>query len=313
MSLDLIIKGKEPLLVKRAHMLRRARDFFDQRGVLEIDAPILSKATNIDDYIDPIQVQFLDHRIGYLHTSPELFLKKLLSQSSHDWYFLGHVFRDHENGDLHDIEFTMLEWYRQNKSFDQLIDETVEFIQQFIPKTSCSIFSYLNLFEQVTGLNANQATKEQLTDYALNTLKSELNFESDSRSDLVQYIFTEAVEPTFETKGLVVVQDYPYEQAALAKVAEQDHEKIAKRFEVYYNGIELANGYDELQGEKELRDRYEQLNNKRAKRGKNTLPLDENFLRANAFLPNCCGVALGFDRLMMIYTKQNSIHLSKAN
>lgn len=300
------------LLKDRAKMLKAARAFFEKKGVLELDCPILNKACNIDDFIDPIATIYQGNCEGFLHTSPELFMKKLLAQGIGDIYFLGHVFRDYESGDHHHVEFTMVEWYRLSLDYLGLIDETIEFVKLFFPVNEIKVLTYRKALLEYTGIDYVKVNKEELLEY----IEKNLNFDDDlseqSFSDLLTLIFTEKVETRFEDFELIVLKGYPKEQSALSKIEIEEGVEVAKRFEIYYKGIELANGYDELIGGDELKKRFIYLNQKRKKRGTRELPIDEKFIKANALLPQCTGVAVGFDRLMMLRHHNRSIHPSMA-
>lgn len=306
MSLAQTPNALEHDLLKRAQKLGEVRAYFAQQNVFEVDCSILSDATNIDDHIDPLEVSYFGQK-GFLHTSPELHLKKLLAQTSQDLYFLGHVFRDFEKGPHHQVEFTMIEWYRRDFSFQEMIEDTLGLISLFIPNQEASVYSYHELFKDKTSLCATSATKSELLAFIQSNLNIHSDLTSEDASDLVSLIFSEFVEPSFKDEPLVVIKDFPQKQAALAQVVTREGLKVAKRFEVYSKGVELANGYQELKGSSELLKRYETLNQKRVRRGKNKLPIDQDFIRANGKLPDCCGVAVGFDRLMMLYLDKRSI------
>ncbi len=293
-------------------MLKKTRSFFEDRKVLELDCPILNATANIDDSIDPIRVEFCDSKIGYLHTSPELFMKKLLAKGIGDSYFLGHVFRDHEKGQQHHTEFTMVEWYREKLDYSALINETIDFVKLFVDVNEVQTFSYRQVLLEKTGIDYVHATLQDLKDYIIKNLNFEADLSKESHTDLLILIFTEKVEPHFEEHEIVVLKDYPKEQSALAKVQVVDGIEVAKRFELYYRGVELANGYDELVGDQELYERYVVSNQKRELLNKEILPIDEQFIAANAELPQCTGVAVGFDRLMMLRHNNTSIHSTMA-
>lgn len=310
MSLELNTRQK--LLQDRAYMLQQARAFFYVRGVLELDCPILNATCNIDDFIDPFKVNYCNDKTGYLHTSPELFMKKLLAEGVKDMFFLGHVFRDHEKGSHHHVEFTMVEWYRLNLDYQEFIKEVIDFIRLFFDVGQITTLSYHEALLKWTGIDYLKVSKEALLDYIQKNLSIGGNLKDESFSDLLTLIFTEKVEPHFEELGFVVLKSYPKEQAALAKVETVDGMEVAKRFELYYKGVELANGYDELVGSSELENRFIHLNKKRALRNKEELPIDLDFIQANEKLPDCRGVAVGFDRLMMLRHQGKSIHSSMA-
>lgn len=293
-------------------MLKKARHFFDERAVMELDCPILNATANIDDFIDPIGVNFCHHKRGYLHTSPELFMKKLLACGVGDVYFLGHVFRDHEKGDRHSVEFTMAEWYRHGLSYEGMIEETIDFVRLFFPIGEVTTYSYHQALLKYTGIDYAKASSQDLIDYIKQHLTLDWDLSQETFGDLLSLIFTEKVEPRFSDQGFVVLKYYPKEQSALAKIINVDGLEVAKRFELYYKGIELANGYDELIGGSELYERYVYLNDKRRALKKEILPIDEQFIEANAHLPECSGVAVGFDRLMMLRHQNSAIHPSMA-
>ncbi len=299
------------LLKDRANMLKAARSFFEKREVFELDCPILTQACNIDDFIDPIEVHFCHNKRGFLHTSPELFMKKMLAKGIGDIYFLGHVFRDYEKGNQHSIEFTMVEWYREI-GYQDLIDDTIDFVKLFIEVNNIETFTYRDALLKYTGIDYISITYNELKTYAEQNLNFDKELSKETFSDLLILVFTEKVEPHFEEFELVVLKDYPKEQSALAKLEVVNGIEVAKRFELYYKGVELANGYDELVGDQELLERYVRLNKKRVSLNKSELPIDEQFIAANAVLPDCCGVAVGFDRLMMLRHNNESIHPTMA-
>jgi lysyl-tRNA synthetase class 2 len=271
-------------LIKRALFLSKVRHFFDQKGIIEVDTPLLNRCAPLDSYIDIFGVE------GgmFLHSSPEYAMKKLLSVGAPDCYFLGHVFRVEEVGSLHSPEFTMIEYYRIGKSFEFLIQETLELISLFIPSQSVLQMTYEEAFFHFANLKLDEIDS---------TIEGP--FTSQEKMHLA---FATLVEP--KMKGLVVVAGFPTSEAALSKIKDG----LAQRFEIYFNGVELANGYDELTSSKEQRERFLVANQKRAAMGKQTYALDENFLLALDKLPDCVGVAIGFDRLLQIHLKAPSIH-----
>ena len=241
------------LASERGRLLRAVRDFFWERNVCEVDTPLLSPYAPIDRHIDVMSVD----GTFYLHTSPEYAMKKLLCRGSGDIYQLSHVFRKGERGRLHLPEFTMLEWYRLAFPFDSMVAETLELIELIIGKRPWQRLTYDEAMERFAGGN----------------VFSEL-------------VWADLVEPHLTAH---VVTHFPADQAALAKT----EEGRALRFEIYVDGIELANGYDELADSGELRRRFEEAN-------RPELPIDEELLALLDDLPDCCGVAVGFDRLIML-------------
>ena len=266
--------SKTDTLKDRAAKLATARAFFAKRGVMEVDVPILSRSASVDIHIDLVNVVCCG-KLAFLHSSPEYGMKRLLAEGIGDIYQISHVFRDGEQGERHTVEFTMAEWYRIGFSLQDMMDETLEFIRLFLDRLppTHETFSYRDLFMHYVGKYPS-SVEERDTVYA---------FE---------------VEPHLGKEVLTVVKGFPPEQAALAGIGPDG---LAERFEVYYQGIELANGYHELIDHHEQRKRLNEANEERRKLGKQVLPIDEELIQALAQgIPDCCGVAVGFDRLMML-------------
>jgi elongation factor P--(R)-beta-lysine ligase len=259
------------ILKHRSKMFAQVREFFRLRNVMEVDVPILSQSASIDEHIDLITATCMD-KTCYMHSSPEYGMKRLLAHDSGDIFQLSHVFRDGECGARHNPEFTMVEWYRLGFSFEQLIDETCDFMRLFVGDKPAVSMTYHEAFE---------------------------TFCKGHKGD-PSWLFATVVEPALDPEVLTVITDFPASQAALAQI-EGD---IAKRFEVFYNGLELANGYKELTNPTEQRQRLIDNNKLRT----NKLPVDNNFLAAlEKGMPDCCGVALGFDRLLMLQKNTKDI------
>ena len=288
----------------RAEMLARVRHFFAERKVLEVDTPLLSHAAPIATHIEIMTIGFQNGKKGYLHSSPEYAMKRLIAQGSGDIYQLSHVFREGEIGQRHNPEFTMIEWYRVGMLYDDLIQETLDLIRLFILETSATTYTYAEAFEKFGGLDYRTASATDLQKIA-----AEHNLSHDPTWDketFLHFLMGFLIEPQF--KGLCVLKEYPASQAALAQTLTKNGDPIAERFEVYYNGMELANGFHELTDPIEQRRRFVEDNHERTRRGKPLLPIDENFLTAlESGLPDCCGVAVGFDRLLMLQQHKTSI------
>lgn len=293
MSLELI--HKLPLLRDRAHMLQKARDFFAQRGVLEMDTGALVRCPPNDSNIDCIGV---DQDNGFLHTSPEYALKRLLAAGIGDCYFLGHVFRKGELGELHNPEFTMVEWYRCGISFAEMIQETCEFLFLFFGVKPIRLLSYRDAFQQYVGIDYPNVSLQTL---------HQLTRSSWPRETCIYYLITHQIEPYLGLGELTVLTDFPPSEAALACLTQKNGELVAQRYEIYHEGVELTNGYHELSEPQELTRRFEEKNRHRLAEGKEPYALDEKFLAALKTLPDCCGVALGFDRALMLRHKLKSI------
>lgn len=290
-------------LVDRACMLAKAREFFSERNVIEVDCPLMAKAACIDLHIDLFKVESNLYKTHYLPSSPEYFMKRLLASGSGDIYQLAHVFRDEKCSPIHNPEFMMAEWYRVRFSFQEMIDETLEFISLFIEKQEPTEISYRDALKKFANIDYVKASDEELFSclktHGITPYKGILE---EGKDALLNLILGTIVEPKFKEIGLLVLKHYPASQAALAKI--DDELLAAQRFEVYYQGLELANGYHELSDAKEQRRRLEEANALRDEK----LPIDEAFLKAlEKGLPDCCGVAVGFDRLMMIRHKAKTI------
>jgi lysyl-tRNA synthetase class 2 len=293
------------LLKDRAEMLALSRTFFAKRNVLEVDCCSLSPCAAIDANIDVIDAQVSLTQKGYLHTSPEYAMKRLLAAGSGDIFYLGHVFRQGEIGRLHAPEFTMAEWYRLGVSFQQMIEETCQFIQLFLGALPTRVLSYRDAFEQYLSINYTDAPETDLL-----KLAKQLNFtpNSWSRSTLLHFLLTHVVEPKLGRDELTILTHYPPNEAALARVVQKNNEPVAERFEIYFRGVELCNGYHELPDGHELRRRFTAENLERAQAGKPSYPLDEPFLAAlGPNFPDCCGVSVGIDRLLLLRHKKASL------
>lgn len=287
--------NKKELLKIRASCFAKVRTFFATRSVMEVDCPVLESFATIDAHIDPLKAEN-----GFLHTSPEYGMKKLLALGCGDIYQLSHVFRREEKSPLHSIEFSMLEWYRLNLSFEELIDEACELIQELIPGITFERLTYRSAFEK--HLCSLDASIEEFRSY-LDGLSEEVMQE---RSALIDLCFAKHVEPHLPEGA--VITDFPAKTAALAKVTTNaEGELVAKRFEIYVRGVEVANGYDELQESCELRRRFECANQERLACGKEGFAIDESLLEAVEEMPACVGVAVGFDRLVMLATGASQI------
>lgn len=292
-------------------MLRHARAFFEKRGVLETDCPLISPFAAIDFHIDLIPCIDASERKRYLHSSPEYGMKRLLAEGIGDIYQLAHVFRQGEQGHKHNPEFMMAEWYRCGITFEEMINETLDFIRLFLGPIPATTISYREAILKYTGIDYVKATEKELFDYLKGRDIAVYDAVAEEGKDaLLNLILGLYVEPELGADGLCALAYYPATQAALAKTIQRDDEAAAERFEVYYHGIELANGYHELADAVEQRKRLLEANEARIAMGKESLPLDERFLGAlEKGLPECCGVAVGVDRLMML--RHNARHIEQ--
>ena len=300
--------------VARAELLRTIREFFYARNVLEVDTPLLSNGTVTDEHLDAFDTQFNFASSGkpttlYLQTSPEYAMKRLLCADSGSIYQVCKAFRHEGEGRWHNPEFTMLEWYRLGFDHFALMDEVDALLQETLNTASADKMTYQKAFQtylNIDPLSADndvllKAMEEQNID-----IHAPQNLSYDSK---LQLLFSYVIEPKIGNEKPCFIYDFPASQAALAKLSPVD-ERVAERFEVYYQGAELANGFHELSAAKEQRLRFETDNRKREEHGLPTKPIDENFLSAlDAGLPPCAGVALGIDRLLML--KTNAKHIQE--
>lgn len=306
MSLECNSLAKLTLLKERASMLKKTRAFFDNRGFIEVDCPLLSHMAPIDTYIDLFEVSLGGNEKGFLHSSPEYGMKRLLALGLDNIYQLSHVCRMEEEGALHNPEFTLIEWYRKNTTFDSFISETCLLMEEFLGKVPFEILTYREAVQTYFGLCYQQATVEELITQAK---KYNLHIAPDVKDELLNVIWGCLIEPYLGQNGLTMITDYPESQAALAKIVDKNGERVAIRFEFYHKGIELGNGYHELFNADEQKKRLEQSNLKRLELGKNPLPIDYRFLSAlEKDFPDCYGIAVGFDRLLMLKENLTSIH-----
>lgn len=294
----------------RAKMYSQIREFFAQRDVLEVETPILSQAGVTDVYLSSVQAQ--RHVKGqkqthYLQTSPEFAMKRLLASGSGPIYQICKVFRDDEHGRKHNSEFTMLEWYRPSLSLKELMLEVTDLLNvtltQRFESVRPTVLSYKHAFMDRLDLNPLQATLQELKDCCRRVgLHLDLG---DDRLGYIDLLFSHFVEPSLGFDTPVFLTDFPAELASLAKTRmDEDGEWVAARFELYIEGLELANAYDELIDAEVLRSRFEADNAERAKLGLHIMPIDEYLLAALPNIPECSGIALGIDRLLMIATEK---------
>ncbi len=315
MSIDFKPTCDIQALKARAKLYRQIRQFFIERDVLEVETPILSQAGVTDVHLASVQAQRHIHgkkQTHYLQTSPEFAMKRLLASGSGAIYQICKVFRDDEHGRKHNSEFTMLEWYRPQFSLKDLMLEVTDLLNVVMAErfgeVRPTVLSYKHAFIDRLDLNPLQATLQQLKDTAH---RVGLNLDlGDDRLAYIDLLFSHMVEPSLGFDTPVFLTDFPPEMASLAKTRiDEDGELVAARFELYIEGLELANAYDELIDADVLRGRFEADNAEREKLGLHVMPIDEYLLAALPNMPECSGIALGIDRLLMII--QNQMKLEK--
>lgn len=289
----------------RARLYRFIRDFFSERDVLEVDTPIISPFATVDPFIESLTTT-VDKQLCYLQTSPEFFLKRLLASGSGDVYWLGKAFRQGERGKKHNPEFTLLEWYRVGWDEHQLIAELENIVTLLMPDIEPEKTSYRDLYLCYLNIDPHAISLDGLKKVVKDNIA--VDFELADKSTCFDLLMTHIIEPKLANKFLCVY-DYPVEQAALAKLGENEQgQLIARRFEVYLQGMELANGYFELTDAAEQKKRFEDDVAYRAKHNLPVVPYDKNLVAALDFgMPACAGVALGIDRLLMILEQKSDI------
>ena len=290
----------------RARLYAGIREFFSGRGVLEVETPILSAAGNTDPNISSFTVRFegsvnAGSAQRWLRTSPEYPLKRLLAAGVGDCYELGRVFRNGEAGRRHNPEFTMLEWYRVGWDHHRLMQEVADLVQDVFAASGRKIevesIAYRALYRDRLGLDPFTASIEVLRN-ALGEIR--IDDEGLQRDDWLDLLMTHRLQPGFRADRLTFVHGYPSSQCALARVSGEGTDAFAERFEAYLGPQELANGYHELTDGTEQRARFERDRQRRAERGLPSPPADERLLAAlEAGLPDCAGVALGIERLLL--------------
>jgi lysyl-tRNA synthetase class 2 len=301
----------------RAEVYTLVRDFFSERNVLEVDTPVLSRSTATDPFLESIPAmvcvsQGLSSHQYYLHTSPEFPMKRLLAAGSGAIYQICKTFRNSETGHRHNPEFTMLEWYRPGFELSQLMAEVNDLLAVVLdcPAQISSKLSYREAFQQFLDIDPYLASDAQLICLAeekAGYVVQNQNNTSVSRDDYLNVLLSICIEPNLglDVNGEIMpvfLYAYPPSQAALAKLTVDEYgQEVAERFEVYIRGLEIANGYFELTDAKEQRYRFEKDNEQRSALSLPSIPMDENLLNAlQKGLPECSGVALGMDRLLMV-------------
>lgn len=287
----------------RAQVMEQIRAFFKARDILEVETPLMAPYGVTDPHIAAITANF--QHIGaniaeryYLQTSPEYAMKRLLVAGSGSIFQLCKAFRNGEIGRIHNPEFTLLEWYRLDFDGAALMQEVEALIRLVLPAISSRYYTYQSLFETYVGINPHTVSLEQLhqalSPYNINNLKT---LDHDT---LLQSLMAHAIEPQLPPHEVTFVTEFPASQAALARL-KKDNPHVAERFEVYAGGVELANGFYELTDINEQRQRFEADTEKRKALGYPEVPIDPYFLAAlTQGLPDCAGVALGIDRLIML-------------
>jgi lysyl-tRNA synthetase class 2 len=297
-------RARHEALRLRAQLNALVRAFFAERGVVEVETPILSAAGNTEPNIEGFSTTFTGPvgagaRERFLRTSPEYPLKRLLASGFGDCYELGRVFRNGEAGSSHNPEFTMLEWYRVGFDHRRLALECAQLVRAMLAlvrrDANVATTSYRDWFRDGLQLDPfvadEHALREPLRDFSIDP-------DGLTRDDWLDLLVTHRLQPALPGDAITIVYDFPASQCSLARIR-PGQPPVAERFELYLGRQELANGYHELNGAAEQRARFESDNARRRARGQTELPIDENLLAMLDALPDCAGVALGVDRLLM--------------
>jgi lysyl-tRNA synthetase class 2 len=296
-------------LKQRAKLLADIRQFFAQRHVMEVETPILSTAAPTAPYVDSFKT-YLHTQGYYLHTSPEFAMKRLLAAGSGAIYQIAKVFRHGEQGKQHAPEFTMLEWYRPDFSLTDLMDEVDMLMQSLLASPPTKRLSYQEVIDQYLGIDALQVDIASLQALINTKIPHHPLDDAMDKTALLEILMSQLVEPQLAILNTpLMIYNFPPEQAQLAKIIKDGNgNQVAARFELYAGGMELANGYDELQDADILLQRFEADNQQRKQAGKPDIPLDINLLDAMKHgFPACSGVALGLDRLLMLLVDAKQI------
>lgn len=293
----------------RARLLADIRSFFHDKSVLEVETPLLSKYTTSDPNIDSLEVSLncaglqQSGKNYYLQTSPEYAMKRLLAAGSDAIFQICKVFRNGEAGSLHNPEFTMLEWYQPGYGYFEMMDEVELLVSSVLGiAQKFERMSYQALFQHFVDINPHRAEAEALQACAAKYIESDTSqLEGMGRDAWLHLILTHVIEPELKHHPALFVYDFPVSQAALAAIRQHALPPVAERFELYLYGVELANGYHECCDAGELLKRFGKEQSRRKRNGQNDVKPDLRLLSAlKAGLPDCAGVAVGIDRLLMI-------------
>jgi elongation factor P--(R)-beta-lysine ligase len=311
-----------PFLMARGAITRAIRAWFEEQGFAEVETGILQVSPGNETHLHAPRTEL--HRADgtaatrYLRTSPEFACKKLLAAGEPKIFEFARVFRDRERGDLHLLEFTMLEWYRADAAYDAVMADSIAVIGQAAQATGIGRFSFRGkvadpfaqpelltvaaAFERFAGIDLLATIADGNGDRAGLAAAAGARVritEDDTWSDIFSKVLVEHIEPNLGQGRLTVLIEYPLPEAALARAKPSDP-RVAERFEIYACGVELANGFGELTDAAEQRRRFTQAMDEKQRRYGERYPLDEDFLDAVAKMPEASGVALGFDRLVML-------------
>lgn len=289
----------------RASIIAELRKFFAERNILEVETPLLYGSTATDLQLTSFTSRYLQ-RLLFLQTSPEFPMKRLLAAGSGPIYQITKAFRDRESGRLHNPEFTMLEWYRPGFSLEQFMDEMQALLFCILSNKKPERVAYADIFQRYLHINPHVASLDELISCAKNQnlMIDEINM-NDDRDAYLDLLMSHCIEFHLGWDCPMFINDFPASQAGLAKVREVNGLFLAQRFEVYIDGMEIANAYYELTDPEEQRSRFESDNKNREKLGSPVIPVDHHLLAALEHgLPESAGAALGVDRLVFLAAKR---------
>lgn len=301
-------------LRRRSELMIRLRALFQQAGFLEVETPVLSAETVVDRHLHPIAVQLHEQqgslaREMWLQTSPEFAMKRLLASGAKAIFQVARAFRNDETGPLHNPEFTLVEWYRAHDSYAQGMQFLSDLADCLLERGAAESLTYGEAFLAHVGEDPHRASIDALSRAARrHRVSVPEGFGEADRDGWLDLLLSQCVMPHLGNERPLVLFDYPASQAALAQVSEGDP-RVARRFELFVDGIELANGYDELRDPDELRRRNQRVNQQRTDEGNSALPTQSRLLDAmQSGLPPAVGVALGWDRLVMVALGARSLN-----
>jgi elongation factor P--(R)-beta-lysine ligase len=314
MSSDFVPTATLERLRWRARLLARLRQFFEQHDFLEVETPLLSADSVVDRHLDPFPVTlFADPRCPaegptvWLQTSPEFCMKRLVAAYGVSIYQVTRAFRAAERGRWHNPEFTMVEWYDVGADAGQGMQRLSDLSQRLLNRGAARRITYADAFQEYAGLDPHTASIAELRQVAARGSAAAPQLDPQDRDAWLEWLLFDRVEPHLGRAAPDILYDYPASQAALARVRDETP-AVAERFELYVDGLELANGYCELLDAQALRLRMQQNNEHRRRAGKYALPENSRLLDAMRHgLPACSGAALGFDRLVALATGAASI------
>ncbi len=287
------------LLHARASLLKTVRSFFDEEGVLEVETPLLFPSASPEPYLNHLSLT-LNQKLYFLQSSPEFAMKQLLAACPVSMFQICKAFRGDEQGSKHSIEFSMLEWYMRDYDLQQLMQQCERLLGTVLKFKTIQKTSYRNAFIEALGINPFDTTLQALQQ-VLARETSAVNIASFSKDECLHLLFAEKIEPSFHSETLVFIYDFPETQAALAQLAQDEHgQTVARRFEIFFAGVELANAYQEENNIARLKQRFDTENQLRQTLNKEQIPVDDVLLKSWQTLPACSGIAMGLDRLLML-------------